>query len=324
MSEDYHTTVPGVLPVESATSDAWEREIQPRLPEWWETQAEALGAWTRDREVHRPADLLRAILADVLCGSSFRTLACWSVLRGIASISDTAWRQRLQRAEAWLGWLLTQVLGAGSAPMPWIVNKGVRRIILVDGTHLRCRGIRGLVARVPTAFDLLAGRLAEVLVTDEHTGEDWKRFSILPGDLFISDRVNGYQQRIAEMVSQQAHVLVRCSLTGLPLYDHEGHRIDVLAWLKGRHAPAGRICTREVWLHTPLLWVPLHLVALRLSQEQTTKALRRKRKKATQDKSKVSAQAAYGAGWLLVVSTLPVSEWNAAQLLTLYRARWHI
>src|SRR5216683_4964668 len=91
-----------------------------------------------------------------------------------------------------------------------------------------------------------------------------------------------------------------------------------------RYAPAGRICTREVWLHTPLLWVPLQLVALRLSQEQKAKALRRKRKKATQDKSRVSAQAAYGAGWVLVVSTLPAAEWNAAQLLTRYRSRWHI
>jgi len=324
MSEDYHTTVPQVLPMEQTTSDAWEQEICPRLPLWWETQAAALGAWTRDREVHRPADLLRAILASVLCGYSFNHLACWSVMRGIASISETAWRKRFQRAGDWLAWLLTQVVAAGAAPVPWICSKGLGRIILVDGTHLRCRGVRGMVARVHTAFDLLGGRLAEVLVTDEHQGENWNRFAVQPGDLFMSDRVNGYQQRIVEMVCRGAHVLVRWQLSGLPLYERDGRRLDLLAWLKGRHAPAGRVCTREVWLHTPLVWVPLQLVALRLTREQTEKAVCRKRKKAIQDKSKVSPAAAYGAGWLLLVSTLPKAEWNTAQLLTLYRARWHI
>jgi hypothetical protein len=68
----------------------------------------------------------------------------------------------------------------------------------------------------------------------------------------------------------------------------------------------------------------VQLVALRLTAEQTQKAIRRKRKKATQDKSQVSQPAAYGAGWLLIVSTLPKAEWSAAQLLALYRSRWHI
>jgi len=324
MLETYDTIPPQVVPLEQMTSDAWEQEICPRLPAWWETQAEALGAWRRDRQVHRPADLLRAILAYVLCGYSFRLLGCWSVMRGIASISETAWRKRLGHAGDWLAWLLTQVVATGAAPVPWLCNKGLGRILLVDGTHLRCRGVRGLVARVHTAFDLLAGRLAEVQVSDEHQGENWKRFAIQSGDLVISDRVNGSAQRIAEMVSLGAQVLVRCSLSGLPLYERDGRRIDLLAWLKGRHAPAGRMCTREVWLHTPLMWVPLRLVALRLTGEQTERAIRRKRQKATQHKCKVSPAAAYGAGWLLIVSTLPQAEWNPAHLLALYRARWHI
>lgn len=44
-------------------------------------------------EMHRPADLRRAVLAPVLCGSSFSQLACWSVMSGIASMSEAAWRR---------------------------------------------------------------------------------------------------------------------------------------------------------------------------------------------------------------------------------------
>lgn len=291
LSSNHHTTDPQLVPMETITTDAWEQEIMPRLPLWWETQAVALGAWTRDRKVHRPADLFRAILAYVLCNSAFRTLACWSVLSGIADISETAWRKRLQETGDWLAWMLTRVVASGQAAIPWIVGKGVRRVILGDGTHLRCRGIRGMVARVPTAFDLLGGRLAEVLVTDEHQGEDWRLFDVQEGDLFISDRVNGSAQRIAEMVCRGAQVLVRCSLRSQPLFDEDGRRIDLMAWLKGRHAPAGRVWTRQVCIHPPVLWVPLQVVALRLTQEQTQKAIRRKRKKATQDTCKLSAQA---------------------------------
>lgn len=110
------------------------------------------------------------------------------------------------------------------------------------------------------------------------------------------------------MVSRGAQVLVRCSLTSLPLFERDGSRLDLLRWLKGRHAPAGRICCRAEWVQTPWLWIPVQLVALRLSQEQTQKALRRKRKKASQNHCRVSSRAAYGAGWVLVVSTLPAHE----------------
>lgn len=317
------TTDPQLLPREQIGEEGWQ-QVQARLPEGWQTQGDALGAWRRRRKLQQPADVLRGLLAYVLWGYSLRQLACWSVLRGIGNLSETAWRKRLQRAQAWLAWLLAQVVSAGTVAQPWIAAKGLGRIILVDGTHLRCRGRHGMVARVHTAFDLLAGRLAEVLVTDHFTGENWNRFTVQPGDLFISDQANKYQQRLVDLAQRQAFGLVRTSLAGLTLYEREGPRMDLMAWLKGRHAPAGRICSRDAWVHGTDCWVPVQVVALRLSQQQRERALQRKRKKARQDKSKVSDRAAYGAGWLIVVSTLPPAQWTAAQLLALYRARWHI
>jgi len=68
----------------------------------WEEQAFLLGAFVRCREIKSVGDLLRALLAYVLCVSSFRQLGSWAVLLGVANISETAWRKRLCNASTWL------------------------------------------------------------------------------------------------------------------------------------------------------------------------------------------------------------------------------
>lgn len=108
--------------------------------------------------------LLRGLLASVLCAFCVRALCCWSVRIGIAEISEAACRKRLRTAGAWLEWLLISLLAVRACHMPWIIGKGLRRILLLDGTHLRCPGKQGQVWRRQTAFDLFSGWLAEVLV----------------------------------------------------------------------------------------------------------------------------------------------------------------
>ena len=102
--------------------------------------------------------------------------------------------------------------------------------------------------------------------------------------------------------------MVRFSPRPLPLFDEQGQRIDVLRWL---HHPDGS--EQQV-----------RLVALRLSAEQTRASRRRKKIKAQQAKRKLQAETRYLAGWLLVVTSLPAQQWSDAEVLALYRARWHI
>jgi hypothetical protein len=110
----------------------------------------------------------------------------------------------------------------------------------------------------------------------------------------------------------------------LPLWDDEGKRIELVPWLKGRHAPAGRVCERRVWLEVGQDKPEVRVVALRLTDAQTQAARKRKRKKASQDKGKLQADTLSLAGWLLVVTTLPAAEWSPQEVLALYRSRWHI
>ena len=90
--------------------DLWESEVVPQLPEKLDEQARSLKAYQRYREIERASDLLRALLAWVLGGCSFRQLGCWAVLLGVADISEAAWRKRVRQCGEWLHWLLTEVV----------------------------------------------------------------------------------------------------------------------------------------------------------------------------------------------------------------------
>jgi hypothetical protein len=182
-----------------------------------------------------------------------------------------------------------------------------------------------LIWRVHTAFDLLSGRLSQLKVTDTHEAEHLEVFELQEGDLVITDRANGYRERIAYACKCLAHLLVRFNPSTLPMLDAAGQAIDLLTWLKGRRAPAGRICSLKVWISSPDGQpIPLRVVALRLSAEQREKAQRRKKQRAIRQQRKIRPETLYLTGWLLLVTTLPEQPWSDAAILQLYRARWHI
>jgi DDE family transposase len=320
----HDTTAYEPMQASPAPADEWAREVVSRLPEHTQQQARVLKAFERSRQIRSATDLLRGLLASVYTVHSFQHLSIWSVLVGVADVSATDWRKRLQRASAWLTWLLQEVLATSTAVSPWLLRAGWRRILLIDGTHFTCPGPLGMVWRVHTAFDLVAGRLTQLKVTDRQEGEHLEVFDLQAGDLVITDRANGLRQRIVFVLEQAADLVVRFTPHNLPLEDEQGKAIAVVKWLKGRHAPAGRVLSRRVWISYQGSRIGLRWVALRLSQQQREAAQRRKKRTATRKQQQVQADTLYLAGWVLLVTTLPPEQWSDQQVLCLYQARWHI
>ena len=81
---------------------AWNEVVTTRLPANLQAKARQLKAWKRKREVRSVDDLLRALLVYACCQYSFRELGMWAVLKGIGSLSERAWRKRLEKSRRWI------------------------------------------------------------------------------------------------------------------------------------------------------------------------------------------------------------------------------
>ncbi len=101
MPRPLHDTLPPLSSqLHAAIGQGWEQEVLAQLPADYEQQARRTGAFVRASKLRCVADLLRGLLAYVLCALSFRHLGAWAVLIGLANLSHVAWQKRLRQARA--------------------------------------------------------------------------------------------------------------------------------------------------------------------------------------------------------------------------------
>ncbi len=315
----HHTAPPPPVPGCPLECERWATEIVPRLPTNLDAQAHTLKAFQRIRGVACPADLLRAILAYVLDATSFRLLGAWAVLLGLADISDTAWRNRLRRASPWLAWLIGELLAAAVATAPDLALRK-RRILLVDATRLAQLGGCGDDWRVHLVYDLLAARMGQLVVTDQHGAEQLAHFDPQPGDILVGDCGYGYRKNVAFARTKQADTVLRVYLPTFPLEDAEGQPFDAVAWLLAHH---GTLVEWTGFCRDRGQRYPVRLIASKLPAAKVAAARNRKAKKAKKVKRKLTPTTVALAGWLVLITTLDAS-WPATEVLRLYQARWQI
>ncbi len=299
--------------------DLWETEIVPQLPPRLDEQARSLKAYQRYREIERASDLLRALLAWVLGGCSFRQLGCWAVLLGVADISEAAWRKRVRQCGEWLHWLLTEVM----TPAQREAEPSQPRVLVVDGTSLGQTGGTGDEWRVQLAYDLVEGGLVHVQVGDRHQAETMVGLPGRAGDLFVGDRGYGVRRNVIAVEEMQAVTLVRFSPNHCRVEQADSSLFEVSAWLQGLPETV-RIAEEEGYCVEADTRVKVRVLALRLPPEEAQKARERVEARAKRTQQVVRPETLQLAGWVLLLSTLDGRRFAAEELFWLYRSRWQI
>jgi hypothetical protein len=159
-------------------------------------------------------------------------------------------------------------------------------------------------------------------LTDARGAEQLARFAFKAGEVVLADRGYCHRAGVAQVLEAQADVVVRLVPSNFPLQDARGRAFEVLPRLEG--LKAGQCLERQVWFEHDGWLRPLRLCVMRKPELATQQARRRLRRKASRNSHQPQEQALQGAAYVMILTSLPATDWNTQAVLELYRARWQI
>ena len=291
------------------------------LPDTWQQKAKELGALLRCRKFPDAESLLRTLMIHLADGCSLRETATRAKHGNIVSISDVALLKRLKASGEWLRWMAEQVMKKWIEKQPLAVFKQRINIRIIDGSTIQEPGSTGSTWRIHYSVRLPSLHCDEVYITSPKTGESFKRFSIVPGDLLLADR--GYANRagIAHVVNGGGEVLVRINLTTVPFVDENGNSFPLLKKL--RSLSGLTIGDWDVWVQHGNDIIPGRVCAIKKSKTAAEKAQRKALKENGRKGAKVRPETIESAGYTFVFTTLDRSI-KPTTVLEMYHGRWQI
>lgn len=294
------------------------------FPRDWQEQARDLGAVARLRGFQSIDDVMHTLLLHVGQGYSLRETAVRAEVSGLGSVSDVALLKRLRSAEAWFRSLCLRLLEESGVKAP--ETPGGWRVRALDGSVVKEPGRTGSQWRIHYSLQLpsmLCDHLEVTAVEGVGVGEQLDRFPARAGDLLLADRGMCNPVRIATLVRKGAQVIVRVNTGSLPLRTQQGRRFNLLAHLRSVDKP-GKIAEWAVQAGQGETSVRGRICALRKSEDQTRRAVRKIQRKAQMGGPRPKPETLAYASYVMVFTTLKKEQLDAAQVLEWYRLRWQI
>ena len=297
----------------------WEVVMQ-MLPAQWEAKATELGAVRRLRGFDSVGSLLRVLLIHLADGCSLRETAVRASAGGLAAVSDVALLKRLRGCGAWFEWMAREMATGMALPSAGEALLPGRRVRLVDGSSVCEPGATGSTWRLHYSLNLHTLSCDEVHVSDASVGESLTHFDIRAGDVIMADRGFAKRPSLRHVVQRKADVVLRASLTNLPLHDHRSRQMDMLPLL--RTLAIGQAADWPARVQDDTGAVAVRVCAYKKTAAQTLAAQEAIQQEARKKQRVVQPRTLEAAGYVIVVTTL--AEPSAAAIMEFYRRRWQI
>ena len=292
-------------------------ELLQDLPPETMQMARDFKAFVRAKKVKTPAQLLRIVF--LYCGLDKPLREVAGIFTALyESMTDQAVAERLRACGPWVKALLRRMFPLSTADT---LPQG-RRLVVIDASSIQAPGAKGTDHRLHIAMDLVSLQFLTVLVSDVHTGETLKHFTLAPGDVILADRGYAQCQGMRVAIEQGAALIVRLNPFSVVLSDAAGAPLALSAALKRQktdtlrtlvvalHAAGGQHEVRG-WVH-----------AYRLNVEQANRARHKCRQ--GHKKGTPSTESLFLAGWVLIFTTLAPTVLSAQTIMALYRCRWQV
>ena len=283
--------------------------------------AVAAGALIRRREVRSADTLLRLAITYGFCGFSLRQTAAYAQTVGFATISDVALLKRLRRCGPWLGELLAQKLAqrAGRGELPG----NQLRLRLIDATTVARPGSTGIDWRLHMSMNVSRGRVDHIELTDAKGAETLTRFAFASSDLVIADRGYAKAKDLDHVSRAHAFFIIRTSRHSMKLEHGDGRPFDYLEGLNQLPEAAAGEFAVQVRV-SPKHTLPCRLIGIRKS-EPAAERTRSKILAESRKKHRITdPRTLESAGFMALLTNLPVDQATPEQILDLYRFRWQI
>jgi hypothetical protein len=308
----------GAMTTLDLNSESWEI-LRQFLPSDLDQSAKAQGAFRRARgEIKNASVLLRLILLHVAGGLSLEQAVLRARENHLVTISAVGLFKRLRCAGPWLTWLTAETVKSLSKDWDDALWKQ-RPIRVLDATDIEEPGPTGTDWRLHYSLRLPQLSCDFLELTDVHGGETLKRLPVDKGDIVLCDRGYSHRAGVAQVLKQEADVVVRLNAGAFPLEDQAGNKMNLPELVK--HLKVDEIGEWPVCFTQDGQRYSMRLCVLRKSEAAASLARRKAEKKAG---NQVQPETLTLAAYVLVLTSLPTSWGPAALIMELYRARWQV
>ena len=299
-------------------TDIMFEQLLQELPEDMQQMARDFKAFSRARKIKSPTQLFRVVLLYSGLDKTLREVAgTLSLLE--ERITDSSVAERLVACRPWVKALLEEMLPVElKTCLP-----SQLRFVVIDGSNIQAPGAKGTHYRLHISLDMVSLEFIQIIITDKHTGESLKNFTLGKGDVAVSDRGYCHAQAIAETVDKGAEVVVRLNVHNLPLFHRDGSAIDWMKLLKGQYTETVRSLPVVIGSKGENR-VLGYVHAYRLPKDKAEAARRACRKRNTKKRRTPKKTTLYLAGWVLILTTIDPQVLSSEAIVELYRLRWQV